>query len=263
MSYQVRLEVFEGPLDLLLHLIKKDELNIYDIPISTITQQYFEYIDLMKELNLDIAGEYILMAATLTHIKSKMLLPQEEKVGEEEETEDPRAELVRRLLEYRKFKEAAEDLCEREDIWRDVFYPKHEVSSEFEEEEVMLDVGIFDLIDAFKEIIQRMPDNKTSIDIIPEELTVRGRMSALIERLDVTGPEGLTLWALLEGDTTRRAIVVTFLALLELAKLHLIRLLQIEGDDTLRICRISSNDEAGEAEGGEAEGGDTDDKETD
>lgn len=256
MSYQVRLEVFEGPLDLLLHLIKKNELNIYDIPISAITQQYFEYIDLMKELNLDIAGEYILMAATLTHIKSKMLLPQEEKVGEEEEAEDPRAELVRRLLEYQKFKDAAEDLGKREDIWRDVFYPAPEVSSESEEEEVILEVGIFDLIDAFKEIIQRMPDN-TTIEIIPEELTVRGRMSALIERLDVTGPEGLTLWTLLEKDTTRRAIVVTFLALLELAKLNLIRLLQIEGEDTIRICRITSPAE------GEAEGGDADDKETD
>lgn len=244
MSYQVKLEVFEGPLDLLLHLIKKNEVNIYDIPISTIARQYLEYIDLMRELNLDIAGEYILMAATLTHIKSRMLLPQEEKTGEEEEVEDPRAELVRRLLEYQKYKEAAEDLGRREEIWRDVFYPMPEVSHE-NEEEVVLEVGIFDLIDAFKEVIQRMPD-KTVIEVIPEELTVRGRMSSLIERLDATGPEGLTLWALLENGTTRRTIVVTFLALLELAKLRVIRLLQIEGEDTIRICRITASDEAGD-----------------
>ena len=118
MTYQIKLEVFEGPLDLLLHLIKKNEVNIYDIPISLIVQQYLDYIELMKDLNLEIAGEFLLMAATLIHIKSKMLLPQEEAVHEEEEGEDPRAELVRKLLEYQRFKDGAGGLCQREEIWR-------------------------------------------------------------------------------------------------------------------------------------------------
>lgn len=235
MSYQIKLEAFEGPLDLLLHLIKKNEVNIYDIPISIITRQYLDYIELMKELNLDIAGEFLLMAATLTHIKSKMLLPQEEKVIEEEE-EDPRAELVRRLLEYKRFKEVAEGLGEREEVWRDVFYPRHDLSKGEGEEEVVLEVGLFELIDAFREVIQRIPD-KLSMEIIPEELTVRGRMTAIIDRLDMAGPEGLTLWTLLDKDTTRRAIVVTFLALLELARLRLIKLLQVEEGETIRVCR--------------------------
>ncbi len=236
MSYQIKLEVFEGPLDLLLHLIKKNEVNIYDIPISLITRQYLDYVDLMKELNLDIAGEFLLMAATLTHIKSKMLLPQEDTVGEEEEEEDPRAELVRRLLEYKRFKEAAEDLGKREDVWRDVFYYQHDLTSEEGEEEVMLEVGLFDLIDAFRELVERIPD-KITLEIISEELTVRGRMTAIMERLDTTGQEGLTLLTLLDEDLSRRVVVVTFLALLELARLRLITLLQAEGGETIRIYR--------------------------
>ncbi len=245
MTYQIKLEVFEGPLDLLLHLIRKHEVNIYDIPISLITRQYLDYIDLMKELNLEIAGEFLLMAATLIHIKSKMLLPQEEAIAEEEEEEDPRAELVRRLLEYKRFKEAAEDLGKREDTWRDVFYHPHDVAGEGEEEEGILEVGLFDLIDAFREMIQRIPD-KVSLEIVPEELTVRGRMTTIIDRLEMAGTEGLTLWALLDKDTTRRLIVVTFLALLELARLRLIKLLQVEGgEETIRVFR----NEMGEVDG--------------
>ena len=246
MSYEVKLEVFEGPLDLLLHLIKKNEVNVYDIPISIITQQYLDYIDLMEELNLDIAGEFLLMAATLTHIKSKMLLPQEEKAGGEEEEEDPRAELVRRLLEYKRFKDAAGELGKREDIWRDIFYQPHDPSEE-EEEEIILEVGLFELIDAFRVMIQRIPD-KISLEIIPEELTVRGRMTTIIERLDTAGTDGLTLLALLEKDTTRRAIVVTFLALLELARLHLIKLLQVEDRETIRVYRNELGEVFGSSE---------------
>lgn len=235
MSYQVKLEVFEGPLDLLLHLIKKNEVNIYDIPVSLITQQYLDYIELMKEFNLEIAGEFLLMAATLTHVKSRMLLPQEEKAEGEEEGEDPRAELVRRLLDYKRFKEAAEELGRREEIWRDVFYPDPDPAVR-EEEEVSLEVGLFDLIDAFREMIQRIPE-KISVEMVPEELTVRGRMTAIIERLDTAGQEGITLWSLLDKDTTKRAIVVTFLALLELARLRLIKLLQAGGEETIRAYR--------------------------
>lgn len=246
MTYQIKLEVFEGPLDLLLHLIKKNEVNIYDIPISLIAQQYLDYIELMKDLNLEIAGEFLLMAATLIHIKSKMLLPQEETVSEEEEGEDPRAELVRRLLEYQRFKDAAEELGQREEIWRDVFYHPHDLTTEGEEE-VMIEVGLFDLIDALREMIEKIPE-KMSLEIIPEELTLRGRMTAVMERLDIAGPEGLTLWALLDKDTTRRAIVITFLALLELARVRFIKLLQAEGSGTVRVCRNES--EEGRDQGG-------------
>lgn len=243
MTYQIKLEVFEGPLDLLLHLIKKNEVNIYDIPISLITQQYLDYIELMKELNLEIAGEFLLMAATLIHIKSKMLLPQEEVVSEEEEGEDPRAELVRRLLEYQRFKDAAEELGQREETWREVFYHPHDLSTEAEEE-VMIEVGLFDLLDAFREMIEKMPE-KISLEIIPEELTLRGRMTTVMERVELAGPEGLTLWALLDKDTTKRAIVITFLALLELARVRFIKLMQVEGSGTVRVFR-NENEEPGD-----------------
>ena len=236
MSYQIKLEVFEGPLDLLLHLIKKNELNIYDIPVSLITQQYLEYIDLMKELNLEIAGEFLLMAATLTYIKSKMLLPCEEKASEEEEEDDPRAELIRRLLEYKRFKEAAEELGNREEIWRDIFYNPNDLPEEGGGEEALLEVGIFELIEAFRDVLQRIPD-KTSMEIVPDELTVREKMTTIIERLDITGTEGLTLLSLIDDGYSRRSIVVTFLALLELARLRLIMLFQAGDTETIRVYR--------------------------
>ncbi len=244
MSYEVKLEVFEGPLDLLLHLIKKNEVNIYDIPISLVTQQYLEYVDLMNDLNLDIAGEFLLMAATLTHIKSKMLLPQEEKASEDEEAEDPRAELVRKLLEYKSFKEVAEELGKMEDTWRDVFYNPPDKSIE-DEEEVFIEVGLFDLLEAFRDMLEKIPD-KRSIEIVPDELTVRGRMTAIIERLDEAASEGVTLLTLLEDGSaciersekcTRRTIIVTFLALLELARLRLIKLMQAGSSETIRVYR--------------------------
>ena len=236
MSYQIKLEVFEGPLDLLLHLIKKNELNIYDIPVSLITQQYLEYIDLMKELNLEIAGEFLLMAATLTYIKSKMLLPCEEKASEEEEEDDPRAELIRRLLEYKRFKEAAEELGNRGEIWRDIFYNPNDLPEEGGGEEALLEVGIFELIEAFRDVLQRIPD-KTSMEIVPDELTVREKMTTIIERLDITGTEGLTLLSLIDDGYSRRSIVVTFLALLELARLRLIMLFQAGDTETIRVYR--------------------------
>ncbi len=239
MSYEVKLEVFEGPLDLLLHLIKKNEVNIYDIPISLITQQYLEYVDLMKDLNLEIAGEFLLMAATLTHIKSRMLLPREETAGEDEEVEDPRAELIRKLLEYKSFKEVAEELGQREDTWRDIFYNPPDKSIE-NEEEVFIEVGLFDLLEAFRDVIEKLPDNR-SLEIEPDELSVRGRMTAIIEKLDMAASEGVTLTSLLEEEYTRRMIVVTFLALLELAKIRLIKLMQAGSSETIRVYRNEDN----------------------
>ena len=235
MSYEVKLEVFEGPLDLLMHLIRKNEINIYDIPISLVTQQYLEYIDLMNELNLEIAGEFLLMAATLTHIKSKMLLPREEKAGDDEEAEDPRAELLRKLLEYKSFKEVAEELGKREDTWRDIFYNPPDKSMEGEDE-VFIEVGLFELLEAFRDVLEQIPD-KRYMEIVPDELTVRGRMTAIIEKLDAAAAEGVTLLTLIEEGSTRRNIVVTFLALLELARLRLIKLLQVSSSETIRVYR--------------------------
>ena len=235
MSYEVKLEVFEGPLDLLMHLIRKNEINIYDIPISLVTQQYLEYIDLMKDLNLEIAGEFLLMAATLTHIKSKMLLPREEKAGDDEEAEDPRAELLRKLLEYKSFKEVAEELGKREDTWRDIFYNPPDKSMEGEDE-VFIEVGLFELLEAFRDVLEQIPD-KRYMEIVPDELTVRGRMTAIIEKLDAAAAEGVTLLTLIEEGSTRRNIVVTFLALLELARLRLIKLLQVNSSETIRVYR--------------------------
>jgi len=235
MSYEVKLEVFEGPLDLLMHLIRKNEINIYDIPISLVTQQYLEYIDLMKDLNLEIAGEFLLMAATLTHIKSKMLLPREEKAGDDEEAEDPRAELIRKLLEYKSFKEVAEELGKREDTWRDIFYNPPDKSMEGEDE-VFIEVGLFELLEAFRDVLEQIPD-KRYMEIVPDELTVRGRMTAIIEKLDAAAAEGVTLLTLIEEGSTRRTIVVTFLALLELARLRLIKLLQVSSSETIRVYR--------------------------
>ncbi len=269
MSYEVKLEVFEGPLDLLMHLIKKNEINIYDIPISLVTQQYLEYIDLMKDLNLEIAGEFLLMAATLTHIKSKMLLPGEEKADEDEESEDPRAELVRKLLEYKSFKEVAEELGKREDTWRDIFYNPPDKSMEGEDE-VFIEVGLFELLEAFRDVLEQIPD-KRYMEIVPDELTVRGRMTAIIEKLDAAAAEGVTLLTLIEDGSaciepfgyaqgklrekcTRRTIVVTFLALLELARLRLIKLMQAGSSETIRIYRneLANNPPLqGEGEGGD------------
>lgn len=237
MNYEVKLEVFEGPLDLLLHLIKRNEINIYDIPIALITQHYLEYIDLMKTLNLDIAGEFLVMAATLMQIKSKMLLPPDE-TAEEEEVEDPRAELVRRLLEYKKYKDAAEELEKREVFWREVFgrseKPQFEEGQEAEEP-LMLDLNLFDLIDAFKKVLERTPKEEP-LELRQEEVSVKDKMAIIMERLE--GIESLTFDSLFDRDKNRVSLIATFLALLELVRLRLIRIQQIEEFGVIRIFAV-------------------------
>ena len=155
LDYTFRLEGFEGPLDLLLHLIQKNELDIFNIPIALITEQYLEYLQLMKVLNLDIAGEYLLMASTLLHIKSKMLLPKSSE-GEEEREEDPRAELVRRLLEYQKYKQAALELEKRPLLDRDVFIRLTPAEAEEAPEEERIEVNLFELLEAFRKVLERV-----------------------------------------------------------------------------------------------------------
>jgi segregation and condensation protein A len=223
-AYSIKLPAFEGPLDLLLHLIKENKIDIYDIPIALITHQYLDYIEMMKELNLDIAGEFLLMAATLIHIKSRMLLPVEEVTGEE--PEDPRFELVQRLIEYQAFKDASLALREREDEWSNIFHrePVHEEMGEEEEgaELDLFDLSLFDLLGAFKKLLDKAPPEV--INITRETLTVKDRISFIIEKLE--NRDTVRFEDLLEGSATRTYLIVTFIALLEILRLGLARVYQ-------------------------------------
>jgi segregation and condensation protein A len=230
-SYAVKLPIFEGPLDLLLHLIKTNEINIYDIPIALITQQYLDYLKMMKTLNLSIAGEFIVMAATLIYIKSKTLLPPEETPLDEKE-EDPRAELVRRLLEYKQFKEAASSLADREEEWRDVF--RREGKEKNGHDVTLTDLSLFDLLDALQKVMERVP-SKRSVDILIDELTVKDRMSVILSELESS--DGIDFLSLFDEDATRYAIIVTFLALLELIRLRLLFIRQDEQFGPIRIFK--------------------------
>ena len=232
---KVRLETFEGPLDLLLYLIKKNEIDIYDIPISVITQQYLEYLETMKNLNLDVAGEFLLMAATLLHIKSKMLLPPTGEEEEEKEEEDPRAELVRRLLEYQRFKEAAQQLVKGPLLDREVFVRSFfgdALAEKEAEEEVSGEVTLFDLLEVMKKVLEGLPAEEFQ-EISMEHLNIKDKILHIMERLWET--ESLAFTELYTASTSRREIVVTFLALLELLRLRMIRVYQGETFGTIRI----------------------------
>jgi segregation and condensation protein A len=221
-GYTVKVDVFEGPLDLLLHLIKQNQLDIYDIPIALITEQYLEYIRIMKALDLTIAGEFLVMAATLMYIKSRMLLPApiEE---EEEEEEDPRAELVQRLVEYKRFKEAAIHLSQQALLERDVFIrPLHEI--EMEDSEIEAD--LFHLIDALRELLKRQV-GEAFHEVTLDRVTLRERMRELSVRLQGVR-EAIPFSALFAPVASRVELIVTFLALLELIKTGIVRAYQRE-----------------------------------
>ncbi|WHZ28577.1 MAG: Segregation and condensation protein A [Nitrospira sp.] len=238
LPYQVRIENFEGPLDLLLHLIKKNEINIYDIPIAMIAQQYLEYLEAMEELNLNVAGDFLVMAATLLQIKSKMLLPVDETADDDEDGPDPREELVRRLLEYKAFKEATRQLDDREKIWREIFWREQAPLVEEVEEELPLEnVSLFDLVDALKEVLERNPNSRL-IEIVPDNLTVRERMNLILETLE--GKDSVSFAALFEGSSHRMVVVVTFLALLELMRLRIVRVFQAETFGPILVSRMFS-----------------------
>ena len=225
LPYQVRLDTFEGPLDLLLHLIKKNEINIYDIPIALITQQYLEYVSVMTSLNLSVAGDFLVMAATLVQIKSRMLLPADDLDADEEDGPDPRAELVRRLLEYKQYKDAAGRLDDRERAWRDIFYREQGEPVAVRSTETLIEeVTLFDLVDSLQAILARTPHRRL-IEIPAEQVTVNDRMNAILDMLE--GKESLTFASLFEPQYGHRlVIIVTFLALLELTRLKLVRVFQ-------------------------------------
>jgi segregation and condensation protein A len=233
-SYRIRLDQFEGPLDLLLHLIKKNEINIYDIPMALITKQYLEHINLMKSLNLVVAGEFLVLAATLIHIKSKMLLPIEPD-GEEEEGQDPRAELVRQLLEYKQFKEAAYDLQDRERLWREVYRRAPLLTATpIESEETPLELTLFDLMDALQDVVRRAP-SKGVLELTAEHLTIKNRMNYILERLEASAAVPFEM--LFSPTDGRLVLIVTFLGLLELMRLKLVRVFQPETFGAILLSR--------------------------
>ena len=237
MTYHVRLTLFEGPLDLLLHLIRRDKINIYDIPISRITREYLAYIEIMQELELEVAGEFFVMAASLMRIKSQMLLPRREELGEEEE--DPRDELVRNLLEYRTIKEAAQCLAAKEEERRHVYTrsvsPPPEAETPSADE--LQDVSIFDLLEALQSVLKNMK-TRSIYRIIPESVTVEQKIEMIAAAIDSRSE--VLFSELFAGEYTRIEIIVTFLAILEMIKLGALRARQLSHGEDIWLYRPTS-----------------------
>ena len=241
-DFPIRLLNFEGPLDLLLHLIKKHEVNVYDIPISLITQQYLDYLDLMQEMDLEVAGEFLVMAATLIHIKSRMLLPRPDPTQEDPE-EDPREALVRRLLEHQRFKAAAELLHEKE-IQRSAMWQRPdervtEVVGEAPEPEI--EVDLFSLVAAFRQVLERARARPRVI-LPPEQMPIETRIEQLLARLSET--EACGFEDLFADVQTRGGMIVTFLALLEMIRLKQVRVFQQGNFGPIRVYKRARPDGA-------------------
>jgi segregation and condensation protein A len=221
--YQIVLtDIFEGPMDLLVHLIKKNEVDIYDIPIALITEQFLEYLEWMKSMNIDFAGDFIVMASTLTQIKSRMLLPIHD--GDPEEEEDPRQEITRPLVEYLQIKSAAEDLAARQLLGEDIFARNPgKVGELFGAEGDMVKIGLFELIDAFQKILEKIsPDHL--VELTADSLSVKDRISELVDIFQKQ--KSITFDALFAADSSKGEVIVTFLAILEMVKLSLVQMAQ-------------------------------------
>jgi segregation and condensation protein A len=241
MGYKIRLDIFEGPLDLLLYLIKKDDIDISDIPITSITEQYMKYIEVMKMLDLDFVGDFLVMAATLMQIKSRMLLPPDP-AGEEEEEEDPREELVRRLQEYKRFKEIADALKEKEMRRKDFFARTvdEETRAQIKEEakEVFFEASLFDLINALSEALKKVPEEIIH-EIITEEYTVDQKIHDLLHGL--LENSRMSLKSLFMAAKSKIEMIVTFLAVLELIRLKEVKVVQKRTFDDIQILRNADN----------------------
>jgi len=236
-SIQIKLQSFEGPLDLLVHLIKKNQMNVYDIQISVITKQYLEYLNLFQELNLDLASDFLVMAATLIHIKSKLLLPRPETAaGDPGDEEDPRDTLVRRLLEHQKFKAAAELLHEKEMLrsaqWGRPESRIEEIAGDDYEPE--FEVDLFSLLSAFKQVLERARE-RPPVVLPAEQISIELRIDQLLERLSET--EACGFEDLFDDVASRGEMIVTFLAMLEMIRLKLIRVFQSGGSGAIRIYK--------------------------
>ncbi|MBD3272479.1 MAG: segregation/condensation protein A [Elusimicrobia bacterium] len=228
MSYQLHLEQFEGPLDLLLHLIKKNNIDILDIPVADITKEYLGYIEIIKQLNLENIGEFLVMASTLIQIKTRSLLPEPEETGEQ--GPDPRADLVAKLLEYQKYKEAAKILATKYETQRDVFYREE---PQFPKDDYILDVSIFDLLGAFKTILSRAKDEIKEIlyEDIPIEVKIRDILSALERN------EYIMFEDIFAKETRKAGFIAAFLAMLELIRTKQIVARQSQRFGDVRIYR--------------------------
>ena len=235
-ALKVFLDTFEGPLDLLLYLIRKQNLNILDVPIADITDQYVNYINLMKELELELAGEYLLMAAMLAEIKSKMLLPLFEEVEDEE---DPRAELVRRLLEYERYRKASEELNKLKRLERDVFITGVE-SSHLAQPIELPDIALQELLLSFQEVLKRA-EMFTTLHVLKEPLSVRERMTTILEKLK--NKDFLDFTELFDLEEQKTGLVVTFLAILELMKEFLIEIVQTKAYGIIHVKALLSDNE--------------------
>lgn len=218
-QYKIQLDVFEGPLDLLLYLIKKEELDIYDIPIERVTRQYMRYLDLMRMLDLNIAGEFIVMAATLMMVKSRMLLPVDERADlEEEDEEDPRWDLIKQLVEYKKFKDAADHLQHLELSRENVFGREgQDLQWGVDTGTTLKDVGIFDLISAFNEALSKIPKEELT-EIFGDRFTVADKVDSLLAQFKESSK--LSFLGILKTMHSRQEMICTFLAILELMKLN-------------------------------------------
>jgi len=229
--YRVRLdEIFEGPMDLLVHLIRKNELDIYDIPIALITEQYLEYLEWMQAMNIDYAGDFLLMASTLTQLKSRMLLPVHE--GEDEE-EDLLQEITRPLVEYLQMKSVADQLVERNLLGEKTFIRTPD-RGEFlnGSDGEFIKIGLFELIDAFQKILERIPDDHR-VEMSADEISVKDKITQIVDILEVK--QSITFMELFSDNPDRFEIIVTFLAILEMVKLTLIRIVQHVQTGVLRI----------------------------
>jgi segregation and condensation protein A len=230
--YQIVLtDIFEGPMDLLVHLIKKNEVDIYDIPIALITEQFLEYLEWMKSMNIDFAGDFIVMASTLTQIKSRMLLPIHE--GDPEEEEDPRQEITRPLVEYLQIKSAAEDLAARQLLGEDIFARSPgKVGELLGAEGDMVKIGLFELIDAFQKILEKIsPDHL--VELTADSLSVKDRISELVDIFE--NQKSITFDELFAADSNKGEVIVTFLAILEMVKLSLVQIAQQAQTGIIRL----------------------------
>lgn len=237
-DFRLRLPAFEGPLDLLLHLIREHRLDIFDIPIAFILDEYLAYLARMRTLNLDVASEFLVMAATLAHIKSRTLLPRDEVPPEEaeEESGDPRTELVRRLLEYQKYKAAAEDLARQDLLGRTVFTRGVRMQEvPFEEGELGLrEISVLRLVESFAKVLERLTPEKQH-EVRLERLSIGDAIDRISRFL--TERESIDFWELFEGETERHRVIATFLGLLEMVRLRLVRVLQKSTDESIVILR--------------------------
>ncbi len=233
--YAVKLEdIFEGPIDLLVHLIKKNEVDIHDIPIALITDQYLEYISWMESMNIDFAGDFLFMAATLAQIKSKTLLPVHEGIGDDDDVDDPRHEITKPLIEYLQMKSAAEQLSNRNLLGKNIFIRMPGNRDEYPEtqENDFIRVGLFELIDAFQKVLEKMP-GEHRIDLGADKISVKDKISEIIDILDEKS--SVTFVELFPEKPEKSDVVVTFLAVLELVKLHLIKIAQHVHTGTIRL----------------------------